>query len=134
MTSPSDASLILSSLEHAGERGGDLVASVYAKLFVARPELAPLFVMDADGAVRGEMLSRAFDAIIDFIGERAYAHNLVSAEATNHEGYLVPRAAFGAFFGFVRDAVREACGAHWTGATDDAWRRLLADLDTFIVG
>ncbi len=132
MTSAGDAALILTSLEHAGERGGDLTGGVYARLFAARPELEPLFVMDKNGAVRGEMLSRAIEAIIDFVGARAYANHLIGAEATNHDGYDVPREAFSAFFRFIRDEVQEACGAAWTGEMDDAWQRLLADLDGFI--
>ncbi len=132
MTTPADASLILASLESAGQRGGDLADAVYAKLFAARPELAALFVMDTDGAVRGEMLGRAFEAISDFIGERAYADHLIGAEATNHDAYLAPREAFAAFFGFVRDAVRDACGGSWTREMDEAWRRLLTDLDRYI--
>lgn len=132
MTSAGDAELILTSLEHAGERGGDLTGGVYARLFAARPELEPLFVMDTNGAVRGEMLARAIEAIIDFVGVRAYANHLIGAEATNHESYSVPREAFSAFFHFIRDEVQEACGDAWTDATEAAWNALLAQLDGYI--
>lgn len=133
-TSPEDAAAITESLEHAAERGGDLTAAIYARLFQQRPELEALFVMDKDGAVRGEMLVRAFDAILDFIGPRAYAQNLIHAEATNHEGYLVPREAFAEFFAIMRDIVRDACGPSWSAASEDAWRRLLDDLAGYISG
>ncbi|HYD87227.1 MAG TPA: globin [Vitreimonas sp.] len=132
MTVTADASPILASLELAGERGGDLTAAVYANMFAARPELEPLFVMDTDGAVRGEMLARAFEAIVDFVGKRSYADHLIGAEATNHDGYNVPREAFSAFFGFIRDEVQNACGDGWTDEMDQAWRRLLADLERYI--
>ncbi len=125
MTSPEDRALIERSLEIAAESGGDLTAAVYARLFQERPELEAMFVMDTDGAVRGEMLSRVFDAILDFIGNRAYAQNWINAEATTHEGYLVPRKDFARFFEIVAETVREACGEGWDQGTADAWRALL---------
>jgi len=133
MTAPY-AALIVESLELAAERGGDLNADVYARLFRERPDLESMFVMDRDGAVRGEMLARVFDAILDFVGARAYAHNLIGAEASNHEGYLVPRAAFARFFAIVAETVRSACGPAWRGEMDDAWDNLLRDLGGYIDG
>jgi hemoglobin-like flavoprotein len=132
VTPPEDAALIAQSLETAAERGGDLTAAVYKRLFRDRPELEPLFIMDTNGAVRGEMLSRAFDAILDFIGPRAYAHNLISAEATNHDGYNVPREAFALFFATIRDVVRAACADTWSVDMEASWQRLLASIDDFI--
>lgn len=126
------SALIGASLELAAERGGDLTAAVYARLFRERPELEPLFVMDTDAAVRGEMLARAFDAILDFVGERAYAGHLIGAEATNHEGYLVPREAFASFFAIMRDVVQDACGASWSEDMADAWRATLAELHHYV--
>ena len=133
-TSAEDAALITLSLERAAEHGGDLTAAVYARLFHEHPELEALFIMDTDGAVRGEMLSRVFDGILDFIGPRAYAHNLIGAEATTHEGYLVPRAAFMAFFAVVHAEVRAACGPDWTTAMEEAWLRLLAGIENYVSG
>lgn len=124
MTSSEDRALIEHSLEIAAERSGDLTAAVYARLFRERPELEAMFIMDTDGAVRGEMLSRVFDAILDFIGDRAYAQNWISAEATTHEGYLVPRADFARFFEIVSETVREACGPAWSAEMENAWARL----------
>jgi hemoglobin-like flavoprotein len=132
MIDAEDAALITQSLEIASERGGDLTSAVYARLFRDRPELEALFVMDRDGAVRGEMLSRVFDAILDFIGERAYAHNLIHAEASNHDGYNVPRDVFALFFTTVADTVEEACGDVWSTDMSQAWKRLLNALDAYI--
>lgn len=133
MTSPEDRALIERSLQIAAERGGDLTAAVYARLFRERPEIEAMFVMDTDGAVRGEMLSRVFDAILDFIGERAYAQNWISAEATTHEGYLVPREDFARFFEIVGETVRDACGERWSVETEAAWSALLAAVRAYIV-
>lgn len=132
MTPPEDAALITQTLELAAERGGDLTAAVYARLFQQQPDLEALFILDTNGAVRGEMLARAFDAILDFIGPRAYAHNLIAAEATTHDGYNVPRPIFTLFFTTIRDVVRDASGADWTPAAEQAWRRVLDDIANFI--
>lgn len=127
-----DATAVAASLELAAERGGDLTQAVYARLFAQQPEMQALFVMDTNGAVRGEMLSRVFDAILDFIGERRYAHNLIDAEATNHEGYNVPRGVFATFFDVVAETVRDACGPDWTETMDGAWACLLADIRRYM--
>ena len=132
MIDAEDAALITQSLEIAAERGGDLTGAVYARLFRERPDLEPLFVMDTDGAVRGEMLSRVFDAILDFIGPRAYAHNLIHAEASNHDGYNVPRDVFTLFFATVADTVQEACGPDWNADMSQAWKGLLDALRHYI--
>jgi len=128
-TEPTHADAITASLEIAAERGGDLTPRVYRVLFAREPQLAQLFSRDTDGAIKGEMLMKVIEAILDFIGERRYADHLIEAEAMNHEGFAVPRAVFATFFGVVAEVVKEACGHHWTGAMDDAWRRTLADLD-----
>ena len=132
MTSPEDRALIERSLEIAAERGGDLAVSVYTRVFQERPELEAMFVMDTDGAVRGEMLSRVFDAILDFIGDRSYAQNWISAEATTHEGYLVSREDFSRFFEIVAAVVREACGEEWEHGAADAWQNLLQTLALYV--
>jgi len=126
-----DAAPILESLEIAAERGGDLTDAVYARLFALHPGMEAMFVMDTDGAVRGEMLSRAFDAILDFIGERRYAHRFIHAEATTHDGYNVPRDVFASFFAVVGETVRASCGNAWTPTMGNAWRDLVAELQSY---
>ena len=127
-TDPADAAAIEASLELAGERGGDLAPLVYARLFERQPEMEALFWRDANGAIKGEMLSRAFEALLDFIGPRSYADHMLETEVITHEGYDVPRGVFATFFGVVGEVVRETCGGDWTPAMDAAWTRMLADL------
>ncbi|WP_395645567.1 globin [Terricaulis sp.] len=127
-----DAAAIAASLELAAEHRGDLTPAVYARLFAEQPEMRPLFVMDTNDAVKGEMLARVFDAILDFTGERRYAHMLIEAEASNHEGYNVPRAVFASFFQTVSETVKDACGAGWTEAMAGAWARLTAELGRYV--
>jgi hypothetical protein len=61
--------LIETSLAAAAMRIGDPVPLVYARLFATQPAIAPLFCNDKSGSVRGEMLGRAFDTILDFVGD-----------------------------------------------------------------
>jgi len=131
-TDPNDVRAIEASLEVAAENAGDLTPRVYEILFRRQPEMEPLFWRDQNGSIRGEMLMRVFEAILDFIGERNYAHRLIQCEVLTHAGYDVPPPVFATFFGIVGDAVREACGSQWTPEMEAAWRRTLADLDFFV--
>ncbi len=128
-TSRVHADAITSSLEIASERGGDLTVRVYELLFTREPNLRDQFWRDSDGAIKGEMLMRVFEAILDFVGERRYADYLIEAEAMNHEGFAVPRTVFATFFSIVAEVVQDACGAQWSSAMDEAWRHTLTDLD-----
>ncbi len=131
-TDPAVAEAVAASLEQAAERGGDLTPRVYALLFERQPEIKALFWRDANGAIKGEMLMKVFEAILDFIGERRYADHLIQTEVVTHEGYDVPRSVFATFFGVVAEAVREACGEGWTPAMEAGWRQTLIDLDHYV--
>ncbi len=131
-TPPAQAQAIEASLALAGERAGDLTQRVYAKLFRREPAMEELFWRDKNGAIKGEMLMRVFEAILDFIGERHFADHLIESEVLNHEGYDVPRSVFATFFGIVAESVREACGEDWTAAMDEAWRAILVELDACV--
>jgi hemoglobin-like flavoprotein len=127
-----DADQIISSLEIASERGGDLTAAVYGRLFAEQPEMEAQFVRDTNGAVKGEMLSRVFEAILDFIGDRRFAATLIQCEVVTHDGYGVPPDVFATFFGTVAATVQEAVGDAWTPAMQASWTQLLADLDYYV--
>ena len=122
------------SLERIAERDIDLTPAVYALMFDAFPDTEPYFWRDQDGAIKGEMLSRVFAAILDFVGERRYADHMIGTEMITHEGYDVPREVFATFFGFVGRAGREALGRDWTDEMEAAWRAMLADIETFALG
>lgn len=119
------ADVISASLMLLAERVGDPTPLVYARLFAAQPDMAALFCNDASGAVRGEMLARTFDTILDYIGDRRWAAHLLVAERDNHAAYGVPPAVFATFFGTVAATVRDALGPDWTAATAMAWDALL---------
>jgi hemoglobin-like flavoprotein len=131
-TAQPHAGAIESSFELAAARGGDLTARVYERLFAREPQLRALFWRDDDGAIKGEMLMKVFEAILDFVGERRYADHLIEAEATSHEGYEVSRAVFASFFRVVAEVIQEACGDRWNNEMAVAWTRMLAELDTYV--
>jgi len=131
-TDPADAEAIERSLEIAGERGGDLTPIVYARLFERQPQMQVLFWRDSTDAIKGEMLMRVFDAILDFIRERRFAHHLIQTEVVTQAGYDVPPDVFATFFGLVAEVVEEVCGSDWSPAMAQGWRRTLADLDDYV--
>jgi hemoglobin-like flavoprotein len=126
------AALIEQSLELAAERCADLTPLVYARLFCEQPQMEALFWRDKNGAIRGEMLARVFEAILDFIGERLYAHHLIQCEVVTHAGYDVPPDVFQTFFPVVAATLREVLADDWTPQIDEAWRGLLGDLDFYV--
>jgi hemoglobin-like flavoprotein len=131
-TDEATAAAVEASLEMAAERGGDLTPAVYARLFERHPAMESLFWRDREGGVRGEMLMRVFEAILDFVGERKYAAHLIQCEVITHAGYDVPPEVFAVFFAIVAEVVREVCGEAWTAQMQDAWDRTLAELDYYV--
>ncbi|MEQ1866135.1 MAG: globin [Micropepsaceae bacterium] len=123
-----DSAAIVRSLELVAEHG-DPTALVYARLFAAHPEMEALFVRDKDGGVRGNMLSEAINAILDFVARDTYGGNLMRVEIVNHENLGVPKEVFGTFFTAMRDAFKDVLGPAWTREFDDAWTGLLARID-----
>jgi len=126
------AELITQSFELAADACEDLTPLVYRRLFREQPQMEAMFVRDANGQVRGEMLARVIEAIFDFVGERIYAATLIQCEVVTHAGYDVPPDVFRTFFGVVAETVREVIGEGWTPAIDEAWRTTLADLDFYV--
>lgn len=131
-TNPAHADAIEQSLGIAAERGGDLTPIVYTRLFERQPEMKALFWRDTTDAIKGEMLMKVFEAILDFIRARQYADHLIQTEVVTHAGYDVPPDVFATFFGLVAEVVEEICGPDWSPAMAEAWQRMLADLDYFV--
>ncbi|MFT3808753.1 MAG: globin [Micropepsaceae bacterium] len=124
-----DADLVIQSFELAAARCEDLTPVVYPMLFADHPEMERLFFRDAEThAVRGEMMARVIEAIIDFVGERHYARTLIQCEVVTHAGYDVPPEVFSTFFAYVRNGVRKVIGNDWTPGMAAAWERTLTSL------
>lgn len=125
---------IEASLHAAAERGGDLVPLVYARLFAHLPEMEAEFWRDARGSIRGEMLARAVEAVLDFADGRQFSPAYFRTEMVTHDAYGIPRAAFGLFFQALAEAVAEAAGSDWTPAMAAAWDDLRADIAEELAG
>ncbi|ODT88464.1 globin [Phenylobacterium sp. SCN 70-31] len=120
------------SLERIAELGIDPTSHVYDRLFATHPDMKPHFWRDQDGAIRGEMLAKVFEAILDFIGERRYASHMIRNEIITHEGYDVPRDIFATFFATVGRTLKDLLGDDWTAETDHAWSAMLNDIDAYV--
>jgi hemoglobin-like flavoprotein len=125
------AAVIEQSLELLAERCEDPTPQVYARLFAANPAMADLFWRDTNGAIKGEMLSRVFSAILDFVGDRRYADLMIGTEMITHEGYDVPRTVFSTFFRVVAETMAEILGPEWTPPIATAWAEMLDEIDGF---
>lgn len=126
-----DAAVIEASLERLAELSEDPTPLVYERLFARHPQMEPYFWRDTDGAIKGEMLSRAFEAILDFVGDRRYANHMIGTEMVTHEGYDVPRDIFITFFETIRDTVRDVLADDWTEGQDTAWTAMLAEIAAY---
>ena len=122
------------SLDALAERDIDPTVAVYERLFSRQPDMKALFWRDADGSIKGEMLSRVFAAVLDFIGERRYAGHMIGTEMVTHEGYDVPREVFATFFGVVAETLKDLLGADWTPDMDTGWADMLADIESYVRG
>jgi hemoglobin-like flavoprotein len=120
MTAPTN--LIQHSFELAAERCEDLTPLVYHRLFREHPEAESMFRREGGDLVKGSMLALTVDAIMDFAGDRTGHFRLIQCEVQSHDAYGTPRELF----------MRELLGADWSPEIEDAWRKLLADLDGVI--
>jgi hemoglobin-like flavoprotein len=124
--------LIQHSFELAAERCEDLTPLVYRRLFREHPEAESMFRREASDLVKGSMLALTIDAIMDFAGDRRGSFRMIECEVQSHDAYGTPRKLFGEFFGVIADTMREILGAEWSPEIDDAWRRLLGEIDRVV--
>lgn len=123
-------SAVAKSLELAGDCMGDPTLAVYERLIAIRPEFEALFVLDSDFSVRGEMLSRVFEMVLDVANDGELVEPLLQAEFYNHCGYGVPPEQFLLMFDVVRDEIKQRLGSLWTSEMDFAWNGVLTRLRT----
>lgn len=122
-----DDAAILETLQMVADRHGDPAAAIYRRLFAAHPELEALFVLDRDGGVRASMVQQGFECIIDQVGPRLVAPQIVAAARMHHDGYGVPPERFDDFFVAMRDTFRDMLGPDWSPAMEAAWADLLRE-------
>jgi hypothetical protein len=62
----------------------------------------------------------------------ATAAEASACEAQSHDGYGTPRKLFGEFFGVIEQTMREILGNDWSPEIEEAWRKLLRELDSLV--
>jgi hemoglobin-like flavoprotein len=107
----------------------DLTERVYRRLFARHPDMEAQFVRDKDGSVRGEMMAKVFEVILDMADGQPWAARMIQCEVVTHDGYGVPPEVFGIFFQVVADEIEVLLGDDWTAADAAAWATLLARLE-----
>ena len=130
MTVP--VNLIHRSFELAAERCEDLTPLVYRRLFREHPEAEAMFRRDGSDPVKGSMLALTIDAMLDFAGDRTGHFRLIECEVSSHDAYGTPRELFGEFFGVIADTMRELLGPDWSPEIEQAWQKLLGELDRVV--
>lgn len=120
------------SFEMAAERCADLTPQVYRRLFREYPETEAMFRREPNGLVKGSMLALTIDAMLDYAGDRSGPFRLIQCEVVSHDAYGTPRELFGKFFVVIADTLRELLGADWSPEMEQAWRRLLIEIDNVV--
>ena len=128
----SSTNLIQRSFELAAGRCEDLTPAVYRRLFREHPEAEPMFRSEGSEQVKGSMLALTIGAILDFAGDRSGSFRMISCEVQSHDAYGTPRELFGEFFGVIADTLREILGPDWSPEIDEAWRKLLGEIDRLV--
>ncbi len=124
----SDADVILGTLERVGEICGDPVDLVYEKLFQARPDYEPLFALDTDGGVRGNMLTTSINCILSMVEGGEMTALRIEAAHVHHDGFGLGYDDLDLMFEVMRDAFREILDGEWTDRHAEAWTGMLARL------
>ncbi|MCK1384641.1 globin [Bradyrhizobium sp. 21] len=119
------------SFELAASRCADLTPLVYRRLFEEHPETRAMFRTQGSELVMGAMLALTIEAILDFAGQRRGHFRLIACEVVSHDGYGTPRELFIAFFGVIRDTLRDLLGDEWSPQIAQTWDRLLTEIDAF---
>jgi hemoglobin-like flavoprotein len=117
------------SFELAAERCADLTPLVYRRLHLAHPETRAMFRSEGSELVKGSMLEMTIEAIVDFAGNRSGKFRMIECELASHDAYGTPRDLFTSFFGLIAQTLREVLGADWSPEIDDAWQKLLGEIE-----
>jgi hemoglobin-like flavoprotein len=123
---------ILLSFELAASRCDDLTPLVYQRLHRERPETRAMFRSEGSDLVKGSMLAMTIESIIDFAGERSGKFRMIECEISSHDAYGTPRELFVAFFGVIAATLEELLGAEWSAEIDQAWRKLIVEIEGLI--
>ena len=124
--------LIQHSFELAAERCQDLTPLVYRRLFREHPEAESMFRSQGADLVKGSMLALTIEAMLDFAGDRRGLFRMIECEVSSHDAYGTPRELFGKFFGVIAATMHDLLGNDWSPEVDEAWRKLLGEIDQLV--
>ena len=119
---------VATSLEYLVHELGDPQTRIYERLYRQHPEVQSLFVLDADGGVRGSMLQTTLETILDYASKGRLDHVSLGAWRLHHLAYEVDAELFTRFFFIIRDCVKDTLGGHWSTEMEAAWQDLLVQL------
>ena len=117
------------SLELAVSRIGDPQPAIYARLFALHPAMEAEFWRDKSGRIRGEMLARSFEMVLDLAEPHApdggWGGAFLGTEAITHDAYGIERTVFADFLPIVAAVICECGGDGFTPAMAAAWDLVL---------
>ena len=116
------------SLEYLVRELGDPQTRIYERLYRQHPEVQALFVLDADGGVRGSMLQTTLETILDYSAKGRLDHVSLGAWRSHHLAYEVDADLFTHFFIIIRDCAKDALGCNWSMEMESAWQDLLVQV------
>ncbi len=125
-------SLIHLSFELAAQHCEDMTPPVYRRLFREYPETQTMFRTGGSELVKGSMLALTIATILDFAGDRAGPYRMIQCEVSSHDAYGTSPELFRQFFTVIADTLRELLGSGWSPEINDAWQRLLIEIDQYI--
>jgi hypothetical protein len=110
--------LILSTLERAADKAGDITSDVYLRWYSRCPE-AERVMAHVDEHMQGRMLAEVLRLVMtpEPSAERSY----LAFETRSHTAYGVTPSMYGPLLVALRDTVRAALDDQWTAAADAAW-------------
>ena len=116
---------VMQSFELAAERAGDILPSVYEAYFTRCPESRELMRL-VDTHMRGRMMD---SVLLLLMGEAATEQrSYLRFETSNHVSYGVLPHMYENLLHAIHDTVRDAVGADWTQAMQQAWSERLRSL------
>jgi hypothetical protein len=118
--------LIISSLEIAAERSGDITPAVYDIYFENSPGSRELMA-HVDHLVRGKMLEEVMRLLM--VEDMAVEDQYLTFEMKTHEeSYSVIESMYASLLQAVWQVVREGTGEEWNAAYETAWQERVASL------
>ncbi len=118
--------LIMTTLEIAAEKCGDINAAVYERYFQKSPGSEELMT-HIDHLVRGKMMEEVMRLIMleDTSAEDEY---LIFEMKTHEEAYSVIQDMYGALLTAIWEIIREGIGDQWTEEFEGAWEERVTAL------